>query len=181
MKKAVMCVVHSHEQAESLVNQLQTAGFPGDSISVLFPKRDASEQFAADYSTKAPEGALAGAGAGALAGGALGLLAGIGALVIPGLGPFIAAGPLFAAMSGAAAGLTMGGVMGALVGMGIPEEEAKRYEEHLRGGRILVSVHSDSLQEQKRAEYIFRASRVEDVCTTIDTSMQKKRELRSHP
>ena len=54
------------------------------------------------------------AGTGAVLGGGLGWLAGIGALAIPGLGPFIAAGPIMAALSGAALGGTLGGLTGAL-------------------------------------------------------------------
>src|SRR2546427_7792091 len=53
-----------------------------------------------EKSTKAPEGATAGAGSGVLIGGALGWLAGIGALALPGLGPFIAAGPIMASLAG---------------------------------------------------------------------------------
>ena len=74
----------------------------------------------------------------------MGILAGIGALAIPGLGPFIAAGPLLAALSGAAAGAAVGGLTGALVGMGIPEYEAKLYEGKLRNGNLLVSVHTET-------------------------------------
>jgi hypothetical protein len=79
--------------------------------------------------TKAPEGATAGAAIGGAIGGTVGLLAGMGMLAIPGLVPFIAAGPIMAALSGAAAGATAGGVVGALVGLGIPEYEAKAYQE----------------------------------------------------
>ncbi len=67
----------------------------------------------------------------------MGLLAGIGALAIPGLGPFIAAGPIMAALSGAAAGATAGGVVGGLVGLGIPEYEAKAYEDRIKRGDTL--------------------------------------------
>ena len=59
----------------------------------------------------------------------IGLLAGIGALAIPGVGPFIAAGPIMAALSGMAVGAATGGVVGGLIGLGIPEIEAKRYDE----------------------------------------------------
>ena len=52
------------------------------------------------------EGATTGAATGGVTGGVLGLLAGIGALAIPGVGPFIAAGPIMAALSGAAIGAT---------------------------------------------------------------------------
>ncbi|MGA7929795.1 MAG: hypothetical protein WCA20_27855 [Candidatus Sulfotelmatobacter sp.] len=76
-------------------------------------------------------------------GGVLGWLAGIGALAIPGIGPFIAAGPIVAALAGAGAGGAVGGIAGALVGMGIPEYEAKRYEGRVREGGILLSVHCD--------------------------------------
>ena len=72
----------------------------------------------------------------------LGLLAGIGALAIPGVGPFIAAGPIMAALSGAAIGATTGGVVGGLIGMGIPEIEAKRYEDKLKTGNYLIAVHA---------------------------------------
>src|SRR5215204_728718 len=133
-KKAVLGLVTSHAQAESVVSDLTSA---------LFPDKSGTRDFAHEQNTKAPEGAIAGAGAGGALGGTLGLLAGIGALAIPGLGPFIAAGPILAALSGAAAGATVGGVTGALVGMGIPEIEAKRYEGKIRGGNLLISVHTE--------------------------------------
>lgn len=133
MKKAVMCIVQNQNQLEPVVGQLQGAGFSNNDISVLFPNKSGTKDFAHEHNTKAPEGAVAGAGAGGVLGGTLGLLAGIGALAIPGLGPFIAAGPIFAALSGAAAGAAVGGIAGALVGMGIPEIEAKRYEGKIKG------------------------------------------------
>ena len=157
MKKAVMCIMHSHEGTEALIKQLREAGFPGESISVLFPSRDV------------PATSQAG----------LSLLAGAEALAIPGLGPFMATGPILATLSGAVAGVPVFDVMRGLVGMGIPEAEAYRYEDHVKDGRILVSVHTDSLQAQKRAEYIFRAHSAEDVCATIDTSIRRAREHRS--
>ena len=79
---------------------------------ILGPKELATEK-----STKAPEGTAAGAGSGAVIGGALGWLVGIGALAIPGLGPFIAAGPIMAALAGIGVGGAVGGFTGALVGL----------------------------------------------------------------
>jgi hypothetical protein len=173
MKKAVMCIVQSRSLAETVVGQLQDAGFSNNDISVLFPDKTGTKDFAHEHHTKAPEGAVAGVGAGGAVGGTIGLLAGIGALAIPGLGPFIAAGPLLAALSGAAAGAAVGGVAGALVGMGIPEIEAKRYEGKIKGGNLLVSVHTESGEEIKRAENIFKAAKADDVCTTSESSAQK--------
>jgi hypothetical protein len=115
-----------------------------------------TKEFATEKHTKAPEGAAEGAGAGIVIGGALGWLVGIGALAIPGIGPFIAAGPIVAALAGAGAGAgsIVGGIAGALIGMGVPEYEAKRYEGLINKGGILLSVHSDSSEETKRAKDI---------------------------
>src|SRR5882672_9828263 len=98
MKKAVMCIVQTRTKAEEVVGRLQSAGFMNNDISVLFPNKASTQDFAHKRNTKAPEGAVAGVGAGGALGGTLGLLAGVGALAIPGLGPFIAAGPLLAAL-----------------------------------------------------------------------------------
>jgi len=103
-KTSVICIVASVTQAESIVDQLKAAGFSNNDISVLLPDKTGTRDFAHEKRTKAPEGATTGAGTGALLGGALGWLVGIGALAIPGIGPFVAAGPIAAALSGAAVG-----------------------------------------------------------------------------
>lgn len=180
MKKAVMCIVQNQGHAESILGQLQGAGFVKDDISVLFPNKSGTKDFAHEHNTKAPEGAVAGVGAGGVLGGTLGLLVGIGALAIPGLGPFIAAGPLLAALSGAAAGATLGGIAGALIGMGIPEIEAKRYEGKIKGGNLLISVHTETSDEQKRAATIFRTAGATDICSTSEASVPTTKEVRTH-
>ncbi len=163
MSKAVFCIATSQAMAEGTVNQLKVAGFSGNDISVLFPDKRGTKDFAHEQHTKAPEGAATGAGTGGFIGGALGWLAGIGALAIPGVGPFIAAGPIMAALSGAAVGAAVGGITGALVGMGIPEYEAKRYEGKIREGNILISVHTENSGEVDRVKGIFRAAAARDV------------------
>lgn len=178
MKKAVMCIVQRRDQAESIVKNLQDSGFPNDDISVLFPDKDGTKDFAHEHSTKAPEGAVTGAGAGGVLGGTFGLLVGIGALAIPGLGPFIAAGPLLAALSGAAAGAAVGGIAGALVGMGIPEMEAKRYEGKIKGGNVLISVHTETSDERKRVVAIFEAAHAEDISSTSEATVPAAKESR---
>lgn len=65
----------------------------------------------------------------------MGWIAGIGALALPGVGPFIAAGPIVAALSGAAVGAAVGGIAGGLIRQGIPEIEAKRYEGKVKAGK----------------------------------------------
>lgn len=169
MKKAIIGIVQTQYQAEKIVEQLQANGFLPTDISVLFPDRQGTSDFAIEHSTKAPEGAAAGAGTGGLLGGALGLLVGIGALAIPGLGPFIAAGPIIATLSGAAVGAGVGGLTGALIGMGIPEIEAKLYENKVRGGNILVAVHTDDSRQQKRARAIFDLADAQDVSSMTES------------
>ncbi len=176
MKKAAMCIAQNRTQADTIVTKLQTLGFNNSDISVLFPDKDGTKDFAHVHSTKAPEGAVTGVSAGGALGGTLGLLAGIGALAIPGIGPLIAAGPLLAALSGAAAGAAVGGVTGALIGMGIPEIEAKRYEGKVKGGNILISVHCETSDEEKMATDTFKAERAEDICTSMEVSVPKAQE-----
>jgi hypothetical protein len=102
-------------------------------------------------------------------GGALGWLAGIGTLAIPGVGPFIAAGPIMAALAGAGVGGAVGGLAGALVGMGIPEYEAKRYEGIVNKGGILLSVHSDNSEWTSKAKRILEATGADDISSTGET------------
>jgi hypothetical protein len=166
MAKAVFCIARSEAQAISIVDRLKAAGFSSNDISVLFPDKAGTKDFAHEQHTKAPEGAATGAGTGGVLGGALGWLVGIGALAIPGLGPFIAAGPIMAALSGAAAGAALGGLTGALIGMGIPEYEAKRYEGKVKEGNVLISVHAEDSTERNRAKTIFEEAGAEDISYT---------------
>jgi len=169
MSKSVFCIVSREEQANRIHDSLKSAGFSSDDISVLFPDKSSTKNFAHEKNTKAPEGAMTGAGTGAAAGATLGWLAGIGMLAIPGIGPFIAAGPIMAALGGAAVGGTVGGIAGALVGMGIPEFEAKRYEGRVKDGNILISVHSESGDETDRAKNIFEDAGAEDISTANES------------
>jgi hypothetical protein len=172
MAKAIFCIATSEAQAEEIVNSLKQAGFAYDDISVLFPDKAGTRHFAHEQHTKAPEGAATGAGTGGVVGGALGWLAGIGVLAIPGVGPFIAAGPIMAALSGAAVGAAVGGVTGALVGMGIPEYEAKRYEGRIKSGNILISVHTENQEETRRARDIFEQGGAEDIASAGEASIK---------
>jgi len=141
---------------------------------VLFPDRDTTRDFGHEKHTKAPEGIATGATSGGVIGGALGWLAGIGVLAIPGVGPFIAAGPILAAVSGAAVGATVCGIAGGLIGLGVPEIEAKRYEGKLNAGNILLSVHTEHSDEIEVAEEIFKTAGASDICATGESSPPKR-------
>jgi hypothetical protein len=172
--KAVFCVATSATQADQIVDRLKDAQFSNNDISVLFPDKGTTRDFAHEKNTKAPEGAVTGAGTGGVLGGALGWIAGIGALAIPGVGPFIAAGPIIAALSGAAIGATVGGIAGGLIGLGIPEIEAKRYEGKVKAGNILISVHTENSEEIARAKEIFTLAKAQDICVTGEASTSKE-------
>jgi hypothetical protein len=166
---AVFGIYPTYDAVERAVDALRVAGFRTTDISVLYPENVGTKDLAAEKATKAPEGTAAGAGTGALIGGTLGWLTGIGSLAIPGLGPFIAAGPIMAALAGAGAGGALGGVTGALVGLGIPEYEAKRYQGRVTKGGILLSVHSDNSDWTKKAKDILQNTGAEDIASTGET------------
>lgn len=177
-RKSVFCIASSSTQADVIVDRLREARFLNNDISALFPDKTTTRDFAHEKNTKAPEGAVTGVGTGGALGGALGWLVGIGALAIPGVGPFIAAGPIMAALGGAAVGAAVGGITGALIGMGIPEFEAKRYEGRIREGGILISVHTESSEEVDRAKAIFEAAGAKDIATANEAAVDKDDE---HP
>jgi len=165
MNKAITCTVPSVNKAEEVLNRLQLEGFSSSDISLLFAQNDKNKVVIEKHS-KASEGAATGVGTGGVLGGVLGWLAGIGSLAIPGIGPFIAAGPIMAALSGGAIGAAVGGFIGSLVGVGIPELEAKNYENKLKQGHALISVRVLNEEQDKKVKEIFKSNQAEDISDT---------------
>lgn len=188
MKKAVFGLAKSEDQARKIINHLQAEGFSTETISFLaydkenrLTRKNARGEIETnpDYwnnsnnnkkstvghekNTKAPEGAASGATAGGIIGGTLGLLAGLGALAIPGIGPFVAAGPIMAALGGSAIGGSVGLLLGALIGLGIPEYEAKKLEKGLKEGHILISVEAFDDKKLNRAKEILKQEGATDI------------------
>lgn len=160
---AVYGIYPNRAMVERAVEELKNSGFRNTDISVLFPDSGGTKEFAIQKETKAPEGATTGAGAGAVIGGTLGWLTGVGLLAIPGIGPFIAAGPIMAALAGVGAGGLIGGLAGALIGMGIPEYEANRYEGRIKDGGILLSLHADDNEWKNKGRDILKQTGAEDI------------------
>jgi len=171
MSKSVFAIATTYAQSEEMVTRLQAAGFPSSDISILMADTSGRHDVGHVKATKAPEGAATGAASGGIAGGVIGLLAGIGALAIPGVGPLIAAGPIMGALGGAAVGATAGGIAGGLVGLGIPELEAKRYEEKLKTGNYVLAVHVANDEERDRAKEIFESAEADEVFVTNDAAV----------
>ncbi len=170
MSTSVFCIVPTQQVGNNVVTELKNAGFADNDISVLFPDKSSTRDFAHETNTKAPEGAAVGASAGGVVGGAVGLLAGIGLLAIPGLGPFIAAGPIMASLSGIAIGAAVGGITGALIGLGIPEIEAKRYEGKIKDGNILIAAHAQTSEHVAAAKRIFENAKATDITTASEAT-----------
>lgn len=167
---AVFGIYGSRARLETSIETLRQEGFRAADISFLLPENLGNKDLAVEKASKSPEGAATGAASGALLGGAFGWMVGIGMLAIPGLGPFMAAGPIMAALAGVGAGATLGGVTGALLGMGIPEYEAKRFEGRLRNGGLLLSVHSDNSEWATKAKEILERTGAEDIASSSEAS-----------
>jgi hypothetical protein len=178
---AVYGIYTSREHAEEAVDAMRGAGFRADDISIMLPDNLGSKDFGHERHTKAPEGATAGAATAGIVGGALGWLVGAGALAIPGVGPFIAAGPIMAALAGVGAGTVLGGITGALVGLGIPEYEAKRYEGRIRSGGVLLSVHCSDEHWVNRAKEMLKHTGAEDIASAAVGRADAPADVRRDP
>ena len=147
-RDAVAALFTDQSAGERAINALKAAGIKGDQIGVAMRDRNARGEVMEHTGTKATEGAVSGAVGGGVLGGLAGFLVGIGALVIPGIGPIVSAGILTSALgtaaaatvTGAGVGAVLGGVAGALIGLGIPESEARYFDEGFRKGGLLVTV-----------------------------------------
>ena len=168
MFTSVFGFADSISEADTIVAELREAGFPAETVSLLYPRDAHDDEVIIEMGNKAPEGVAAGASTGGFVGGALGWLTGIGALAIPGAGPFIAAGPIMAALSGIALGATVGGITGGLLGVGIPEYEATHLEERIRNGEILIAVRVVTDLQQASAVNILRNGGATDVACAAE-------------
>jgi hypothetical protein len=178
---AVFGIYQTQADVEYAVDALRAESFRNTDISVLFPDNKGTKDFAVEKSTKAPEGTAAGVTTGGVIGGVLGWLVGIGAIAIPGLGPFIAAGPIVAAIAGVGVGGTVGGIAGALIGMGIPEYEAKRYEGRVKDGGILLSVHCDDNSWTAKAKHLLERTGAQDIASSGEASADWQKSDRPLP
>lgn len=150
MTRTVIGVFLDSYNAEDAIGELESRGYNPKDMSLVMRNMEEGERIVSDTGANVVGGAATGATTGALIGGLAGLLTGIGALAIPGLGAFLIGGPLATSLgltgaaattiSGAATGAVAGGLIGALMGLGIPEEDAKMYEERIKEGGILLAI-----------------------------------------
>jgi uncharacterized protein (TIGR02271 family) len=136
----VVGLFNDQPAAERGIQALKAGGFTEKQIGVAVRDKGQQQDLTENTGTQAAEGAATGAVGGGVLGGVVGLLAGVGALAIPGIGPIIAGGALASTLAGAGIGAAAGGLIGALAGMGVPEEDARHFEQGFQRGGVLVTV-----------------------------------------
>jgi hypothetical protein len=150
MATLVTGIFKARSDAERATEDLVHFGFSRDDISLLMSDATKGREFQLQMATKAPEGAATGATIGGVIGAVAASLVALGVIVVPGLA-LVAAGPVVAALAGLGAGAAAGGLTGALIGLGVPEHEAKFYNEEIERGGILLGVYThDDRAEQAR-------------------------------
>ncbi|MEG4113700.1 MULTISPECIES: histidine kinase [unclassified Microcoleus] len=181
-QKRAVGVFSTRRETEHALGELRTAGFDMNRVSVIAKDADSKGDIAGidvhdSADNKSDEGATKGALTGGTLGGLTGLLVGLGLVAIPGIGPIMLAGASATAiattLAGTALGAAAGGLIGALVGMGIPEEEARAYNDRVARGDYLVLVDG-SETEVAQAESILSRGGIQHWNTydypSVDTS-----------
>lgn len=136
----IVGVFDNEVQVSRTLEDLKAVGFTEQDISVIAKDHEEIERIEHETNMDTAEGMASGAATGGVLGGVAGLLIGLGALTIPGIGPILAAGPIAATFTGAIVGAGAGGLAGGLVGYGVPEEDARHYDQRVNEGAILVLV-----------------------------------------
>ena len=164
--KMVTGLFRDRESAEGAYRSLSERGYGTDDVNLLMSEDTRKKYFDdkdSELGTKAWEGAGKGAAIGGGVGATLAAIAAIGTtLALPGLGLLIA-GPIAAGLAGGGAGALTGGLIGGLVGHGIPEEEAKAYEQGIKDGGIVMGVNPRSDEDADYFEQNWRANRGESI------------------
>jgi hypothetical protein len=145
MRGVVVQSFRTETDATEAIRDLQAAGFTANDISVVAKDKDVARGVAADTGTEAAEGAATGLVAGGVLGGIVAALAGASAVALPGVG-WVIGGTLAGVLVGGAAGAITGG----LIGMGIPEQEAKHYNERYKAGDVIVTVIGGDREPEAR-------------------------------
>ncbi|MEZ0334143.1 MAG: hypothetical protein ACAI18_09060 [Gemmatimonadales bacterium] len=138
--RTVVGMFSRRDAAEAAIRDLKAAEFTEDQIGLAMQD--------AEPGAPVTEGAASGALSGGVLGGLMGLL---GSLLIPGLGPVVIGGVLASTLTGAGIGAATGGLIGALVSLGVPEEDARHFDEGLRAGAILVTIDAGSRTDEALA------------------------------
>lgn len=163
MSKSIVGIANTRQQVEAVLHELDEHAVPPANISVLLRDYDETLDTGDVETTKIPTDTTAETDEGGIGGAALGALAGSGTLDYPSMGSFVAMGPIMDALSGAAVGATGGGFVSELLGLGIPESEAKIYENRIQNGGSLIAVHVSDPDQQGPIREILERQNLEDI------------------
>jgi len=170
-QRMVTAMFRDRINAERAFDWLHAHGYPDSEINVLMSDKTRATYYAEPEAgkissrSKAEQGMGIGGAIGTITGATLAAVAMIGAsIAIPGLGGLIIAGPLAGALAGGGAGAVAGGIIGALVGWGIPEDNARAYQEALRGGGVVLGVVPRDGDDAAKIQEEFQNLHGEDIC-----------------
>jgi hypothetical protein len=165
-------IFRDRRSTERTFSWLLDRGYVPDEISLLMSERtrggyhDHGTEGQIKSGTHASEGMAEGGVLGTAIGATVGAILAIGTSVaIPGLG-LIVAGPILAAFAGGGAGAVAGGAIGGLVGLGIPEANAKAYEEALKNGGVVFGVVPHSDVDAKAIRKCFEEQKADNIIYT---------------
>ncbi len=163
--KSTFCIVRTRQQAEQIFERLQAAGFPARDISLLMP-----DQKTARSAAKGKQPAVA-------AGNPPnppGRLVGVRQLNVPEFGLCLAAGPVALALGAAAAGASSMGIARVLAGMGVAEPDARRYEDKIEEGNILIAAHAGNSDDGAAALHIFETEEADYFSTAEESPAENQ-------
>ena len=150
-RSVVVGVFHDRERAHDAIRALRDAGFDDNQIGFVMRQAAGSEP-SSGMNTNAESHVEPSASTGAVTGGLVGgILGALATGLIPGIGPVIAGGLLAGVLGGAVVGATAGGFLGSLTSMGVPEHEAKYYEDEFNAGRGIVTVKAGNRYDDAEA------------------------------
>jgi len=162
----VIAAAKPRERVHRIVEQIQAAGLSADRISLISPDdrhgRDPADEKPRDNADKIHDSTI-GAIAGGVTMGVLGCIVGIASIAVPGMGFLVIGGPLAAAIGDALAGGAIGAIAGGLLGLRIPEYRAKAYEESLRKGSTIISIHADNAEDLRKAREVLSSAGAEEI------------------
>src|SRR6266702_397404 len=178
-KIMVFGVYSARASAETAADALVSAGFSSSDICALMPGNIAGTYTETESKRKShePVGRRATSAQGIFSG-TLDVSVGLGMLAIPGLGPMVGESTLKAGLASLGVDSAVGDVAKALIHMGVPELEAKRYEDRLERGAILLAMRCDS-DVLSYVKAILKRTGAEDVCATPAPSAEVRSSVSS--
>lgn len=155
MSNLITATFKTRQAAEHSLRELEAIGITDEQTALIVTDETRGKSFQIKEGTKMDEGAAGGATAGGIIGALMGTMATATAVAIPGLN-IVVAGAAISSLAGLGAGAAAGGLIGALAGAGIPEHEAKIYEEELKEGSILLAIEAEDKDQKDQVKKVLQ-------------------------